>query len=276
LIRFNELLDKLVFEYKIYFLNPSFLLFDDESSNPLEFYKSIRTQTNFQQATANKVPHRTATLAFWMLGATGQTYLTPPVIDYGPHSTPPRFPSCTVQWYLKSKAAQQVRQDAISSGSPPPDAGGPEEEAAMAGKHGRNGFDDDNVNPFAVSVPSVIRTILSVVPSAAFDLSRSRGELARFSDPITVVCSRNWDPSLCGCSCSGSERPKDTKRRDADLCVWSLVITCAVKVLLEHSWEGLLNYRSVLLCVPMSGIRMRGSALSWPSCWELGTWIQCH
>jgi hypothetical protein len=94
-----------------------------------------------------------------------------------------------------------------------------------------------------------------LVPSAAFDLSRSRGELARFSDPITVVCSRNWDPSLCGCSCSGSERPKDTKRRDADLCVWSLVITCAVMVLLEHSWEGLLNYRSVPLCVPMSGIR---------------------
>lgn len=33
--------------------------------------------------------------------------------------------------------------------------------------------------------------------------------------------------------------------RDADLCAWSLLITCVVKVLLEHSWEGLLNSRSV-------------------------------
>ena len=44
----------------------------------------------------------------------------------------------------------------------------------MAGKHGRNGFDDDNVNPFAVSVPSVIRTTLSLRrPSTCLDLEGS-------------------------------------------------------------------------------------------------------
>lgn len=41
----------------------------------------------------------------------------------------------------------------------------------MAGKHGRNGFDDDNVNPFAVSAPPVTRTTHYTAPSAAFPLA---------------------------------------------------------------------------------------------------------
>ena len=53
----------------------------------------------------------------------------------------------------------------------------------MAGKHGRNGFDDDNVNPFAVSATPVTCTALSL--RQPFHSPRSRGELACFSDPIT-------------------------------------------------------------------------------------------
>ena len=52
----------------------------------------------------------------------------------------------------------------------------------MAGKHGRNGFDDDNVNPFAVSAPP---SPALPCPFAPFHSPRSRGELACFSDPIT-------------------------------------------------------------------------------------------
>jgi hypothetical protein len=57
--------------------------------------RASETQTNLlcdgkgtSRQTSNKVPHRTASLAFWIPGATGQTYLTPPVIDYEPHSAP--------------------------------------------------------------------------------------------------------------------------------------------------------------------------------------------
>lgn len=54
----------------------------------------------------------------------------------------------------------------------------------MAGKHGRNGYDDDNVNPFAVSAPPVTRTALPL-RRPFHSPPRSRGELACFSYPIT-------------------------------------------------------------------------------------------
>ncbi|AQK94626.1 Secretory carrier-associated membrane protein 3 [Zea mays] len=57
----------------------------------------------------------------------------------------------------------------------------------MAGKHGRNGFDDDNVNPFAVSAPLVTRTTLSL--RRPFHSPRSRGGVGVFlrSDHLRVA-----------------------------------------------------------------------------------------
>ena len=58
----------------------------------------------------------------------------------------------------------------------------------MAGKHGR--YDDDDVNPFAVSAPRF--SISATLTPRRLHSRRSR---CAPPDPISFRCARIWDPA---------------------------------------------------------------------------------